>query len=210
MTSLFNGQTARRLETRRKLLDAATVLFADRGLGDVTTTAIARQAGVATGTFYLHFDDKHELFEVLVQEALDEIRAQFHPDHLAPRGGARRSEIESMVEVVERRRDLIRAVFEHGENSRLAERIHDRVASRLEPAYRNLFRDRQIGLHPAAAAQARAAVVIRIVAWWAEDPSRATRDEVIDILMETDPRQLGREAPSPSPTNTHPHDATTD
>ena len=188
-----NGHAARRLETHRKLLDAGTALFAERGVGDVTSTAIAQRAGVATGTFYLHFDDKHELFEVLVREALAEIRAQFRPDDLAPRSPAeRRQEIEGMLEVVERRRDLVRAVFDQGETSRLAERIHDTFATRLAPVYDDLFRGHDVALHPGATAQARAAVVVRLVAWWAEDPSRAGRDEIADVLIAMDPLQLAQ------------------
>lgn len=186
-----SGHTARRLETRRKLLAAGMELFADRGTAAVTSTAIARQAGVATGTFYLHFDDKHELFDVLVEEALDEIRAQFHPDHLAPRSESdRRSEIDGMVAVVERRRDLVRAVFDRGENSGYAERIQDQIASRLEPTYEHLFRERGLTLHAGAAAQARAAVLVRVIAWWADDPSRAGREEIVDLLLELDPLRL--------------------
>jgi hypothetical protein len=39
------------------------------------------------------------------------------------------------------------------------------------------------------AAQARAAVLVRVIAWWAEDPSRASRSEIIDTLLELDPRR---------------------
>jgi AcrR family transcriptional regulator len=49
-----SGHTTRRLETRRRLLEAGTRLFAERGLGEVTGTATAYRAGVATGTFYLN------------------------------------------------------------------------------------------------------------------------------------------------------------
>jgi AcrR family transcriptional regulator len=188
-----SGHTTRRLETRRRLLEAATQLFAQRGLGEVTSTAIACRAGVATGTFYLHFADKHVLFEVLVDEALDEIRAQFQRDHLTPRSDeARRREIEGMMDVVERRRDLVRAVFDPGENSRLAERIQGRIASRLEPVYADLFRERGVRLHPGAAAQARAAVIVGVIAWWADDPSRVDSAEIVDILVELDPLGAAR------------------
>ncbi len=186
-----SGHTARRQATHRKLLDAGTELFAERSPAEVTSTAIARRAGVATGTFYLHFDDKHALFDVLVDEALDEIRAQFHPDHLAPRTESdRRTEIDGMVAVVERRRDLVRAVFDRGENSGYAERIQDQIASRLEPTYERRFRERGVTLHAGAAAQARAAVLVRVIAWWADDPTRAGRDEVVDLLLELDPLRL--------------------
>ena len=189
----ISGHTTRRLETRRRLLEAGTQLFAERGVGEVTSTAIACRAGVATGTFYLHFDDKHALFEVLVDEALDEIRAQFQRDQLAPRSEqARRREIEGMMEVVERRRDLVRAVFDHGEPSRLAERIQDRLAARLEPVYAELFRERRVGLHPGAAAQARAAVLVGVIAWWAADPSGVDSSQIVDVLVDLDPLRIAR------------------
>ena len=56
-----NGHTTRREETRRRLLEAGTAAFAEIGLHGITTARIARRAGVGTGTFYLHFPDKHAL-----------------------------------------------------------------------------------------------------------------------------------------------------
>jgi hypothetical protein len=97
-----------------------------------------------------------------------------------------------MRDVVERRRDLVRAVFDPGENSRLAERIQGRIASRLEPVYADLFRERGVRLHPGAAAQARAAVIVGVIAWWADDPSRVDSAEIVDILVELDPLGAAR------------------
>ena len=188
-----SGHTTRRLETRRRLLEAGTELFAEEGVRAVTTTAIAQRAGVATGTFYLHFPDKHALFEELVDAALEEMRPQLDP-HRASADGSEDGEssrrgLEHMLAVAERRRNLIRAVFDRGESSGLAERIQDRIATRMEQIYGRFFRERGIGLHPGAAAQARAATLVRVIAWWAEDPSRASRDEIIDTLLDLDPRR---------------------
>ncbi len=187
-----DGHTTRRLETRRRLLEAGMELFAEDGVRSVTSSAIARHAGVATGTFYLHFPDKHALFEELVRAALEEMRPRLDPDLTGPRAEeATRRDLERMVDVAERRRNLIRAVFDRGESSDLAGRIQDRIAGRLERHYARVFRDRGVPLHPGAAAQARAALLVRVIAWWVEDPARASRDEIIDILMELDPRRSG-------------------
>jgi len=192
-----SGHTTRRLETHRRLVEAGTELFAEGGLGAVTSTAIANRAGVATGTFYLHFPDKHALFEELVEAALEEMGAHFDPDRAGPGSEAGiRGDLERVIDVAERRRDLIRAVFDRGEGTGLAGRVQDRIASRLEGVYTRVFRERDIGLHPGAAAQARAALVVRVVAWWAEDPSRASRDEIIDTLLELDPRRVRDRSPS--------------
>ncbi|MGH0028919.1 MAG: TetR/AcrR family transcriptional regulator [Myxococcota bacterium] len=191
-----NGHTTRRLETRRKLLEAGTELFAEGGVRDVTSTAIARRAGVATGTFYLHFPDKHALFEELVDAALEEMRPQSDPGRGdLPGDASMRRNLERMLEVAERRRNLIRAVFDRGEGSGLAERIQDRIARQVEERYARVFPGRGIPLHPGAAAQARAAVLVRVIAWWAEDPARATREEIIDVLMELAPGRAREEAP---------------
>ncbi len=186
-----NGHTARRLETRRKLLEAGAELFAEHGVPAVTSTAIARHAGVATGTFYLHFPDKHALFEELLDAALEEMRPKSDPERAGSRGEASmRRDLERMLEVAQRRRSLIRAVFDRGESAGLAERIQDRLAHELEQRYTRVFHERGIGLHPGAAAQARAAVLVRVIAWWAEEPERAERDEIVDVLMALAPGRV--------------------
>ncbi|MCG8590739.1 MAG: TetR/AcrR family transcriptional regulator [Proteobacteria bacterium] len=186
-----NGHTTRRLETRHKLLEAGAALFAEAGVRAATSTAIARRAGVATGTFYLHFPDKHALFEELVDAALEEMRPQLDPER--PGAGSdesMRRDLERMLEVAQRRRNLIRAVFDRGESSGLAERIQDRIALALAQRYARVFRERGIRLHPGAAAQARAALLVRVIAWWAEEPGRATQEEIIDVLMELAPGRV--------------------
>jgi hypothetical protein len=61
----------------------------------------------------------------------------------------------------------------------------------LEHYDARVFLDGGVPLHPGAAAQARSALLVRVIAWWAEGPVRASRDEIIEILMELDPRRVG-------------------
>ncbi len=190
-----NGHTTRRLETRRKLLEAGAELFAEGGVRAVTSTRIARRAGVATGTFYLHFPDKHALFEELVDAALEEMRPQSDAERAGSGEDSMRRDLERMLEVAARRRNLIRAVFDRGESSGLAERIQDRIARGFEQRYERVFRERGIPLHPGAAAQARAAVLVRVIAWWVEEPARAERDEIVDVLMALAPGRVQEESP---------------
>ena len=73
-SSLTSAPARSRAETRRRLLEAATDLFASEGLHGATSARIAAAAGVATGTFYLHFRDKEELFREIVFAALERLR----------------------------------------------------------------------------------------------------------------------------------------
>lgn len=57
---------------RRRILDAARELFAERGLG-VTLNDIAHHAGVGVGTVYRRFPDKTVLIESLFEDSLEEI-----------------------------------------------------------------------------------------------------------------------------------------
>ena len=52
---------------RRRILDAAAGLFADRGL-DVSIEDVASAAGVGVGTVYRRFADREELIEALFEE----------------------------------------------------------------------------------------------------------------------------------------------
>ncbi len=57
---------------RRRILDAARELFAQRGLG-VTLNDIAHHAEVGVGTVYRRFPDKSVLIESLFEESFEEI-----------------------------------------------------------------------------------------------------------------------------------------
>lgn len=54
---------------RRRILDAARVLFAERGL-DVSMDDIAREAGVGVGTAYRRFRNREEIVDALFDEQI--------------------------------------------------------------------------------------------------------------------------------------------
>lgn len=67
------GPAKRRLESRRKLMEAARRLFVERGYHATRPQDISREAGVGHGTFYLHFDDKLDCFLAFGNEAASEL-----------------------------------------------------------------------------------------------------------------------------------------
>lgn len=62
--------TRRREQTRRRLLDAARVLFARQGLENTRINEITDEADVGFGSFYNHFDSKEAIVEAVVAEAV--------------------------------------------------------------------------------------------------------------------------------------------
>lgn len=61
--------TARGERTRRQIVDAARRVFERDGYLDVGVADIAREAGVAHGSFYTYFTSKQEVFRVVCAEA---------------------------------------------------------------------------------------------------------------------------------------------
>jgi AcrR family transcriptional regulator len=59
-------------KTRAALLKAALVVMTRKGLSGTTTREVAREAGVAVGTVFVHFPDVASLVEALLDEHLEQ------------------------------------------------------------------------------------------------------------------------------------------
>lgn len=57
---------SRGLETRGRIVHAASKVFARQGYHGTNSKDIAREAGVAIGSFYSYFDDKYPLFLMVI------------------------------------------------------------------------------------------------------------------------------------------------
>ncbi|MCG9695747.1 TetR/AcrR family transcriptional regulator [Shewanella sp. Isolate11] len=71
-------------DKKKAILDTALTLFVEQGFHATSTAAIARGAGVATGTLFHHFPSKEALMEYLFlnikQEFADAIKSSMNPD----------------------------------------------------------------------------------------------------------------------------------
>jgi AcrR family transcriptional regulator len=61
-------------ETVRKLLEAGTIEFEDRGFNGVRVDDVVKRAGISHGTFYLYFANKEDLFKALLRDALHDMQ----------------------------------------------------------------------------------------------------------------------------------------
>ncbi|MFA5890710.1 MAG: TetR/AcrR family transcriptional regulator [Actinomycetota bacterium] len=92
--------TSRGRKTRARVLEAAEIVFAERGFDEASIVQITQHAGVAMGTFYLYFPSKQAVFAELVRDLSHRLRVEIAR---AVDGATTRAEIE---------REGFRAFFE--------------------------------------------------------------------------------------------------
>jgi len=176
-----------RLQTRARLLESGRKLFAERGLHGVTSHDIAAGAGVAAGTFYLHFKGKEALFRVIADETIEVLRERLLAatrDAATPRDGVP-AFVVALLDFAEENRDLVRILFSRDAEAAgiEADVLNELAAAIAENRRGRIARGEQPpDLDPDVLSQALVGLLARVVAWWVEDPRRATRETVIDTL----------------------------
>ncbi len=113
-------KTERGRQTRTRLLDAAAVEFGDLGYRDASISSITGRAGVALGTFYVHFSSKEAVFRALVahmgkttRRYISERLAQAQQDGLVKtRIDVERIGLQSYLEFVRDHKSIYRIVME--------------------------------------------------------------------------------------------------
>ena len=117
LTSLSN-RAARAAERREAIIEAALDEFIARGFTATRLDDVAKRAGVAKGTIYLHFKDKESLFEELIRTALVPMIGRLHAP--PPVGASVREAVEDFAqnfirEVANTRRgEIVRLVVAEG------------------------------------------------------------------------------------------------
>jgi AcrR family transcriptional regulator len=113
-----SNRAERAADRRQAIIDAAFDEFIDRGYAATRLDDVARRAGVAKGTIYLHFKDKQALFEELVRTALVPLIGRLAAPPAA--GGSIRATLENFVEnfvnevVTTRRGAIVRLIVAEG------------------------------------------------------------------------------------------------
>jgi AcrR family transcriptional regulator len=158
---------------------------------------IARAAGVANGTFYLHFRDKGELYTAIVEGMLEQLATQLEQSDATNLGGddAERREIDAIVSFIEMHEVVFRmlAATADTEAGRPVTRMF--VARRM----RALEEGQRLGtvrmdIRTDIVAHAEIGMMISALRWWLGDGRGTPRDELIETL--TTLRQFGTASPS--------------
>jgi AcrR family transcriptional regulator len=139
------GRAQKTAARREAILAAALDEFAARGFAAARLDDVARRAGVAKGTIYLHFRDKEALFQDLVRSVLSPLVGKL--ETIAQADAPLRALAERIVDVFvteiygTRRKDVIRLIITEGPRfPKLAEFYYREVLSRVIHAMRGLLR----------------------------------------------------------------------
>jgi AcrR family transcriptional regulator len=168
------------------LIESGRALFAEHGLR-VTTHDIAAHADVAAGTFYNHFKDKADLFRVITDEAVAELSRRLR-EAGDPERGLRanvRPVAEALVGFAEDHADFIHILFSREATTATTEAaVLDLLAQDVRQGRAASIERGEMPpeIDAMVLSQALVGMWARVMEWWAEDPSRAPRETVIETL----------------------------
>lgn len=118
------GRPSKRLigatERRAAIVAAGLDEFTAKGFAATRLDDVAKRAGVAKGTIYLHFKDKEALFQELVHTALGPLIARISNPPIGPGAGSARAAMEALADMFARevigtkRGDILRLIISEG------------------------------------------------------------------------------------------------
>jgi len=186
-----------RAATRHALMEAGTAAFAQHGLSGASISQIARDAGVANGTFYLHFRDKRELYVAIVDGVLEQLAGLMEQSAATglERAEAERTEIEAIAAYIEANDvvfEMMAATADTEADHPVTRMFADRRMRTLEEGQRlgTVRRDIRIDI----AAHADIGMMISAFRWWLGAGRGTPRDELVEAL--TNLRLFGTAPPS--------------
>jgi AcrR family transcriptional regulator len=184
-------RTAKGLKTRRAMLDAAALEFAEKGFHDSSIIGITQRAGVALGSFYTYFASKDEIFRAVVRdlsehvgELASEITARV-PDALEAQRHVLKAYLDFAREHKEIYRIIDQAEYADPESYRLHyETAVARIMSRLQAgAERGELRADVCEAHVWAIIGMNVFLGLRFGVWSESSPSVEIADIAHDLLV---------------------------
>jgi AcrR family transcriptional regulator len=139
-----SSRAERAAERRAAIVEAALEEFIARGFAATRLDDVAKRAGVAKGTIYLHFKDKESMFEELIRTAIVPLVGRMHQP--PPMGGSVRDAVEGFAQTfireiaTTRRGDIVRLIVSEGPRfPAIADFYYREVVSRGLAAMRALI-----------------------------------------------------------------------
>jgi len=193
----------RKQARRRKLLNAAVRLFGRKGYHATTVPMIVSASGVSTGTFYLYFRDKEDIFAAALEDLGERISFALN-DAMAAAGPDVLSHMKVAVEA------LVRFLADHPQEARILIVESSGLGKRLETARRQVVAShtrsleqalvavahRLSPMEPAVVAHCWVGAVYEAVFYWLEQPAadRLPAERLAKAIADFNLRGIGAPA----------------
>lgn len=163
-------QRRRREETRARLIEAATSIFARSGFDRATVDEIVREAGFSKGAFYVHFERKDDVFWAMLEERISRQLEAFRRgvDHTKPMAHNLRTILSAVLGLAQDDPLWLPLFLEFGAHAARNEKVRLRLA-RMYEGWREIIVDilnasREAGrMRPDADPEFMATVLIAVV-----------------------------------------------
>lgn len=132
-------QSQRRKSTRSGILLAARHVFEKHGFEKAKTSDVARRAGVAEGTLFLHFESKHGLFSAITNENYDAMIVDAKKILEGNQGDAEKLQILTRYHLLTLQKNWNIAVSVLGPLAMRSHQSHHQDFYQRNREYRNLF-----------------------------------------------------------------------
>jgi Transcriptional regulator len=172
-TTRQNRGAKRRARTRADLLEAARKVFAQRGYHDASILDITAEADVGVGTFYLHFKDKDDAFNTLIDEVLHALEEKIVSEVRSNGTISLAIVIRSIFLNAYENRDLYRIALNSGSNVKRYLCVEDMMAQGIKRAFAQIADEGVFGAQNIyLLARLTAGMIAQGITWWfnADEP----------------------------------------
>ncbi|WP_438433714.1 TetR/AcrR family transcriptional regulator [Gorillibacterium sp. sgz500922] len=163
----------RTIRTKRMFKEAVFSLLAEhQDLSQLTVQKIANRAELNRATFYLHYEDIHDLLRQLVHEILDELSTKVNPLLQGPSVNDPES-LTAFLTYFHEYREIFAVLVENPEfKTRLTQLIESKIRARREA------RTPDSSAKGLVAVEVMASSLLGIILWWIKDGTRFSAEEL--------------------------------
>jgi AcrR family transcriptional regulator len=180
----------RRLQTRKRLIEAAMQLVLEKGYDAISIQDITDRADLGRGTFYIHFKDKEEIVWIAFRELFQTLEQEAHKQLDRNMPGVEYYGLLNIFRHAEKNRDLYRVVLSEKSFAMLTVRVQDFLAEALLYDIRNAPpADVALNIPPEITAQILTGIISHLLFWWLRTANDYTAEQMAAMIYKVLYRQ---------------------
>ncbi|WP_138493842.1 TetR/AcrR family transcriptional regulator [Paenibacillus pinistramenti] len=163
-----DGRSERRdaAENRRRILEAASGLFGQHGVTQVSMNQIAQEARIGPGTLYRRYSSKGEICLDLIKDQIDglfkDIEAYLQENLATPPDDKLKGVLNLFIQFRENKNQLLKGVEDSAGSVKSKPFIHDPLYLRLHEIYVRLFEEQSVKADSAASSVFKADMLLSL------------------------------------------------